>query len=82
MKQAAKESFENNVHHQDTMKTIRTAYISNRESSVQEIVCHVLPELSLSRIFPGVYFIMKNLPGVTFKYNFLKNNFANYQTKV
>ena len=55
MKQEAKEAFENNMNHQDTMKTIRTAYVSNQERSVQEIVCHFLPELNLSRIFPAVY---------------------------
>ena len=30
MKQAAKEAFENNTHHHDTMKTIANAYLSNR----------------------------------------------------
>ena len=29
MKQAAKEAFENNMHHHDTMKTIAKAYLSN-----------------------------------------------------
>ena len=41
VKQAAKESFENNMQHHDTMKTIETidkAYLSNRECSVQEAV--------------------------------------------
>ena len=41
MKQAAKEAFENNMPHHDTMKTIETidkAYLSNRECSVQEAV--------------------------------------------
>ena len=80
MKLAAKEAFENNMNHQDTMNTIRTAYASNRECSVQEIVCHFLPELNLSRIFAGFYFIIKTLARVKFKYNFLKNNFANNQT--
>ena len=61
MKQAAKEAFENSMHHQDTMKTIDKAYLSNWECSIQEIVCHFLPELKLSRIFPAVYFIIKNL---------------------
>ena len=61
MKQAAKEAFENSMHHQDTMKTIDKAYLSNWECSIQEIVCHILPELKLSRIFPAVYFIIKNL---------------------
>ena len=41
MKQSAKEAFENNMHHHDTMKTIETidkAHLSNRECSVQEAV--------------------------------------------
>ena len=28
MKQPAKEAFENNMHHQDTMKAIRTGYLT------------------------------------------------------
>ena len=55
MKQAAKESFENNMNHHDTMKTFAKAYISNRECSVQEVVYHILPELKLRRIFPAVF---------------------------
>ena len=43
MKQAAKETFENNTHHHDTIKTIAEAYLSNRECSVQEAVYHILP---------------------------------------
>ena len=38
MKQAAKEVYENNMHHQDTMKTIAKAYLNSRECSVQEVV--------------------------------------------
>ena len=45
MGQAAKEAFENNMHHQYTMKTIAKRYLSCRECSVQEAVCHILPEL-------------------------------------
>ena len=62
MKQAAKEAFENNMHHHDTMKTIAKAYLSNRECSVQEAVYHILPELKLRRIFPAVYFTNINPP--------------------
>ena len=35
MKQAAKEAFENNMHHHETMKTIAKACLSNRECSVR-----------------------------------------------
>ena len=62
MKQAAKETFENNMHHHDTMKTIAKAYLSSRECSVQEAVYHILPELKLRRIFPAVCFVITNLP--------------------
>ena len=62
MKQAAKEAFENNMHHHDTMKTIVRAYLSNREFSVQEAVYHILLELKLRRIFLAVYFVSTNLP--------------------
>ena len=62
MKQAAKEVFENNMLHHDTMKTIARANLSNRECSVQEVVYHILPELKLRRIFPAKYFVNTNLP--------------------
>ena len=62
MKQAAKEAFDNNMHHQDTTKTIAKAYLSNRECSVQEAVYHILSELKLRRIIPAVYFVNINLP--------------------
>ena len=47
MKQAAKQAFENNMHHHDTKKTSALAYLSNRQCSVQEAVYHILPELKL-----------------------------------
>ena len=62
MKQAAKEDFENNMHHHDTMKTIAKAYLSNREYYVQEAVHHVLAELKRRRIFQVVYFVYTNPP--------------------
>ena len=62
MKQAAKEAFENNMHHHDTMKTIAKAYLSNREYYVQEAVHHVLAELKRRRIFQVVYFVYTNPP--------------------
>ena len=62
MKQAAKEAFENNVHHHGTIKTMARAYLSNRECSVQEAVYHILPELKLRRIFPVVCFVNTCIP--------------------
>ena len=66
-KQAAKEAFENNMRHHDTMKTFVKAYISNRKCFVQEAVYHILPELKLRRIFPAVYFVDTNHPGKRFQ---------------
>ena len=60
MKQAAKEAFENNMHHHDTMKAIANAYLSNRECSVEEAVYHIPSELKLRRIFPAAYFVNTN----------------------
>ena len=62
MKQAGKEAFESNMHHHDTMKTIARAYLSNQKYLVQEVVYHILPELSLWRTFPAAYFVNTNLP--------------------
>ena len=36
MKQAAKEAFKNNMHHNDTMKAIAIVYSNNREYPIQE----------------------------------------------
>ena len=62
MKQAAKEAFENNMHHHDAMKTIAKAYLNSHRCSVQEAVYHILPELKLRRISPDMYFFDTNLP--------------------
>ena len=51
LKQAAKEAYENNMQHHDTMKTITKAYLNSRQCSVQEAVYHILPELKLRKIF-------------------------------
>ena len=62
MKQAAREAFDNKLDQFNTMKNILKAYTSNRECSVQEAVYHILPELHLRRVFPGVQFVNTNLP--------------------
>ena len=46
MKQADKESFENNTDHDDTKKTIVKAYLSNRECPVQKAVSYISANLS------------------------------------
>ena len=61
MKQAAKEFFDNKMHHHDTMEKIPKSYLRNREFYVEEVVYYNLPELKLKRIFPAAYFVNKNL---------------------
>ena len=59
-KQAAKEAFENSMHHHDTGKKIAILY----STSVQETVHHIL---NLKGIFPTVYFVNTNLPEERFR---------------
>ena len=61
-KQAAKEGFENNMHHHITMKTIAKAYLNNRACYVEEVLYHILPESKLGRILLTVYFVNTNPP--------------------
>ena len=61
-KQEAKEAFENNMPHHDTMKTIAKDYLRNQECSVQETVNHILPESKLRRIFLAIYIVNTNFP--------------------
>ena len=77
--EAAKEAYENNMHHHGTMETIPKAYLNSRECSVQEAVYHVLPELKLRRIFPSVYFVNTNLPKEIVQVLPSKTNSLNYQ---
>ena len=44
------------------MKINAKAYLSNRECPVHEGVYHILPEWTLRRILPAVYFIDTILP--------------------
>ena len=62
MEQVAKETFANNMHHNNALKTISKAHLRNCESSVQEAVYYILLEFQLRRIFPAVYFVNNNLP--------------------
>ena len=76
---SSQETFENNMHHHDTMKTIAKAYLSNREYSVPEPVCHILREFKLKRIFQLFILLTPIFQVNKFKYYFLKNNLVNYQ---
>ena len=62
MKQAIKDSIENNLDIRQQMKNIASAYTANRECSVQECVYHIMPELWLRKVFPGVRFVNSNVP--------------------
>ena len=62
MKHALRESIEKKQGNYEQMYTVAHAYASNRECSVQEAVCHCLPELLLRKIFPGVIYANTNLP--------------------
>ena len=44
---AAKDAFENHLHHYETMRTISGGYLSKLECSVQKAVNQILPELKL-----------------------------------
>ena len=67
------------MHHQDTMKTIAKAYVSNRECSVQEAVYHIEAELKLRRIFPAVHFVNTNFPEERARVLLSQKNLATYQ---
>ena len=54
-------SIENIENSYEQMKAIAQAYASNRECSVQETVCHCLPELFLRKVFPGVMYANTNI---------------------
>ena len=62
MSQAVMKPSENTIRYHDTMKIIAKAYLNNQESSVQEALYHILPELKLKRIFLAVNFVTTNLP--------------------
>ena len=78
IKQTAKEAFENNMHDHGTIRTIAKVYLSNRESSVQDSVYHILSDLKLSRIFPAVYFNNINLLEERVQVLLPKRNLVNY----
>ena len=49
------------------MKSVANACINNRECSIQECVCHILPGQWLGKTFPGVIFANKNIPEKLFR---------------
>ena len=57
------EAFDTKLYQFNAMENILKAYTSNRECSVQEAVYHILQELHLRGVFPGVQFINTILRG-------------------
>ena len=64
MKQAAKEVFENNMCHHDTMEEISKAYLSNQECFGQWTLYQILPEFKLRRILSALHCVFTNVPEV------------------
>ena len=62
MKQAAKEAFESNMRHHDTMLEIAKAYVSNEECSVHQALYHILQKLKLRRNFSALYLVNSHVP--------------------
>ena len=62
MKQAVKEAAERHLDSYQQIKTVAHAYATKRECSVQEAVYHIMPELWLRTIFPGVLYANSNIP--------------------
>ena len=77
MKQAAKEAYENNMHHHDTIKTIAKFYLNSQECSIQEAVYHILPELKVRRIFPSACFGNTHLSEETQEFSKLPDDSTN-----
>ena len=61
MKKAAREAPDTKLDQFKAMKNILEACTSNRECSVQEAVYHILPELHLRRVYPGMQFVNTSL---------------------
>ena len=61
MRDVAKEEFENNLHHYETIKTISRACSSKCKCSLQEVAYHSLPELKLRRVFRVTHFVDTNV---------------------
>ena len=74
MEQVAKETFENNMHHNDALKTISKAHFRNRECSVREVVYYILLEFQLRRIFQLCILLTTIFQKKEFKCYFQKKN--------
>ena len=67
MRQALNESVESKKSNYNQMRTNAHAYATNRECSLQEAVFHILPEVWLRKIFPGVIFANSSTPDRRYK---------------
>ena len=56
MIEAVKDTFEENLHNYQQMKSVGSAYVTKRKCSIQECVHHFLAGQWLQKTFPGVTF--------------------------
>ena len=61
VKQAAKKALNASKPKSETMKAIAKAYLTKRECSVQEHVCHILRELRFGKISQKVIVLNSNI---------------------
>ena len=66
MKQAAKEAFENNMHHHDTMKTTVNGYLTNREFFSGGSLPY-FARIEAKENLSSWYFVNTNLPEENYK---------------
>ena len=66
MKQAAKEAFENNMHHHDTMKTTVNGYLTNREFFSGGSLSY-FARIEAKENLSSWYFVNTNLPEENYK---------------
>ena len=62
IRKSVREAVENSLDNHQQMKSVAHAYSSKRECSVQESAYHVMSELWLRKIYPGVIHANTNLP--------------------
>ena len=58
MKQAMRKALDSRAGRYGQTKSITYAYVSRRECSLQEVVYHLMLELCLRKVFPGVLYAM------------------------
>ena len=62
LKQSVRDGFEKELNNYEQMKSVANTYINKREWSIQQCVCHILPDQWLRKTFPVVVFANSNIP--------------------